>query len=214
MISSIQDARAHSAIYYYTGRPCKYGHFSPRFTANRACVICDAIGKRLATPDQRERRRALQKKYDEKRKARKRRAAKKSYEKRKEIVTLRQQANPNFSRTRRAASRQYRSALRKGMVWRDQIDIQDRIDQIYEKAKRLRREGHDMVVDHIIPISNDLVCGLHVPWNMQILTRVENSAKNNKFDPADFEWSKKSRQKAAKEEEESMNSPPECPKTA
>lgn len=214
MISSIQDARAHSAIYYYTGRPCKYGHLSPRFTANRACVICDTIVKRLATPERKRRRRALQNEYDQKRKLRKRQAAKKYYQSRKEIISLRQQANPNFCRARRAASRQYRSALRKGMVWRDQIDIQNRIDHIYEEAKRLRREGHDMVVDHIIPISNDLVCGLHVPWNMQILTRVENSKKNNRFNPDDFEWAKKSRPKAAKEEEESMNSRPECLKNA
>jgi len=214
MISGIQDARAYSAIYYYTGKPCKYGHLSPRFTANRACVVCDIISKRLATPEQKRKRRALQKKYDKKRESRKRQNSKKHYESLKEIISLRQQANPNFCRTRRAASRQYRSALRKGMVWRDQIDIQNKIDQIYERARQMRRKGHDMVVDHIIPISSDLVCGLHVPWNMQILTRAENSKKNNRFNPDDFEWPKKSRPEAAKEEEESMNSRPECLKNA
>lgn len=39
--------------------------------------------------------------------------------------------------------------------------------------------AHD--VDHIVPLKNDLVCGLHVPWNLQVMTSADNRAKWNRF---------------------------------
>jgi hypothetical protein len=59
------------------------------------------------------------------------------------------------------------------------------IKQFYVDAKQLTiTTGIKHEVDHIIPSNHPLVCGLHVEYNLQILTKSENTSKGNSFEIA------------------------------
>lgn len=58
------------------------------------------------------------------------------------------------------------------------------IKAIYQLASEMSElTGMKHHVDHVIPLRSQLVSGLHVPANLQVITAQENLVKNDSFEP-------------------------------
>lgn len=80
----------------------------------------------------------------------------------------------NLDKCRANNARRHAAKLRAVPSWAEL----DKIKIIYQKARELRLE-----VDHVVPLQNALVCGLHVWHNLQLLDESENARKKNRHWP-------------------------------
>jgi hypothetical protein len=87
-------------------------------------------------------------------------------------------ANPDKNAAK-AASRRARK-FNATPAWLSDAQVTE-IQDFYILAKELQWLSEEpLEVDHIIPLQGKSVCGLHVPWNLQILPQSINSSKGNR----------------------------------
>lgn len=189
-IISREEARLHEQSIYFTGKPCKRGHICFRFTKQAHCSDCrkednaayysentDQVLARVsrwnkdhfeqATNTQKARRKRNPQKYNKIEKER----WKRDHVKMSLAVKIWFQANPE--RVRYYHGKRRAAKLNALPLWANL----EAINQIYINCP----EGFS--VDHVLPLQGKLICGLHVPENLQYLTPSENSSKRNHFAP-------------------------------
>lgn len=71
--------------------------------------------------------------------------------------------------------------LQRTPSWLSEFDLL-KIKCLYQvAAMRTKESGQEWQVDHIVPLQGKTVCGLHVPWNLQVIPAIDNLKKNNTF---------------------------------
>jgi hypothetical protein len=187
------EAKAAGAKYYFTGEPCKHGHVAPRKTKG-ACVEClkDEWIRGNET------RAEYFREYNERDEVKGRKnewyvrnhtkvkaaAATRPAETKRRYRNTWKEANKLQVRAdTKARRRKHREATPSWLTRKQKSEIR----HVYQAAITMTQAtGEQYVVDHIYPLRSEAVCGLHVPWNLRVMTQDENLKKSN-FLPPDSE---------------------------
>lgn len=163
--------------------------------------ICDA--RKVATPEAKEKKRLRNKLYDQSERGRlsqtrryerwkaknpnrtsksRTSLAQTSDYKRKRAVAIRKWRDKNKEKCQAFYAQRRASRMCASPPWLSKED-KEFITDLYIVCKMFQLyTGQEYHVDHIVPLKNSLVCGLHIPANLQILPAKENLSKRNKFD--------------------------------
>lgn len=193
MIILPSEARASGLTWYFTGKPCKHGHVAKRQLVNGTCFGCVSVyhkERRKTDPTfvaaVTARVQAFKDKdpeeYNRKRRAR-----------RVTLASDRKWIEENREKVRATKARWKKRNRPYGAAWAMKREAQKQFaypawadDEatlaIYEQCAKVTAEtGVQHHVDHIVPLLGKNVCGLHVHYNLQILTAAENIAKGNRW---------------------------------
>jgi len=183
-----EEAKRTGAKYYFTGQPCKHGHIAARKTKG-ACVECLKVEWEKANITRAEYFKEYNKREDVKDRKNEwyveHREQVIAAARTRPIAQLREYRNVwkenNKSQIRadtKARRRKHREATPPWLTRKQKSEIR----QLYQIAITMTQTtGEQYVVDHIVPLRSDVVCGLHVPWNLRVITQEENLKKSNKL---------------------------------
>lgn len=179
------DSKLQGKTRFFTGIPCKNNHIAERLVSKGECCTCKMIREKASKG-----KLAYNKNRYETKKAHILALAKAKYDITGPNVTYQaswRQDNADRIRQYRkdnAGLFAFHAANRRSWTraatppWADM----EAIKAFYVEAARLTIEtGIKHEVDHIIPLRHKLVCGLHCPANLRVITSAENRIKNNKF---------------------------------
>jgi hypothetical protein len=180
------EAKATGAKYYFTGEPCKHGHVAPRKTKG-ACIEClkvewqQAAEKRVDYFREYNRREEVKDRkhewYQDNREQVIAAASTRPVHVKREYQTAWKERNLVWVRAdTKARRRKHREATPPWLSRRHKAQTRE----LYKVAITMSKTtGEQYVVDHIYPLRSDVVCGLHVPWNLRVITQAENLEKSN-----------------------------------
>ena len=182
------EAKETGSKYYFTGQPCKHGHIAARKTKG-ACLEClkvewqeGAVSRADYFADYNRREEVKDTKhawYQANREQVMLAASTRPAEVKREYRNTWKANNKTQIRAdTKARSRKHREATPKWLSRKQRSEIR----QIYQIAITMTQTtGEQYVVDHIVPLRSHEVCGLHVPWNLRVITQEENLKKSNKL---------------------------------
>lgn len=182
------EAQAIGATHYFTGLPCKHGHIALR-KLKGSCTECLKIEwqeKNLVRAkyfQEYNKRSSVKERKHEWYQANKDQviaaAATCPVHLKREYQKAWKERNHVWVRAdTKARRRKHRQATPPWLTRRQKSEIR----QIYKIAITMSKTtGEQYVVDHIVPLRSDTVCGLHVPWNLRVVTQDENLRKSNKL---------------------------------
>jgi 5-methylcytosine-specific restriction endonuclease McrA len=181
-------AKATGAKYYFTGEPCKHGHIALRKTKG-SCVEClknewqEGSKKRIdyfSSYNKSEAgKKSKQKYYEKNRDAVIARAQGRTDEEKRRYRKTHKINNPElYKEFVNARRRRFRTATPKWLTPEHKMEIRLKYRLAIELSKQT---GIRYAVDHVIPLLGETVSGLHVPWNLEVITQDENLKKYNKL---------------------------------